>query len=198
MSSSILRPFQKFPHEGAVIGRLLAGYSTLEIDLMNCVQVARGDFDTVLKAMFRIRGEKDRIDKAEGLGLDAYRKLGLEADFLSAITAMRRCLVIRNAYAHWIWWDDNSGLLAFANVEDIAKTKTVVKELAQLNPHHVDNALLAEQEAYFVYVDQYLAWVNHEGRFLSKTLERNSTHKPPTREPPALSVELKARRLAPD
>jgi hypothetical protein len=35
-------------------------------------------------------------------------------------------------------WDDNSGQLAFANMEDIAKTATPVNDLGQLNPYHVD------------------------------------------------------------
>jgi hypothetical protein len=85
--------------------------------------------------------------------------LGLDADFRAATAAMRRCLDIRNQCAHWIWWDDNSGQLALANIEDIAKMATPVNDLAQLNPDHVDAALLHEQEAYFVYTDHYLAWV---------------------------------------
>jgi hypothetical protein len=45
-------------------------------------------------------------------------------------------------------WDDNSGQLAFANMEDIAKTATPVNDLGQLNPYHVDAALLHQQEAH--------------------------------------------------
>jgi hypothetical protein len=47
----------KFPKEMAVIGRILLDYGELELDLMNCVQVARTyDLNGTLKAMFR-RGE---------------------------------------------------------------------------------------------------------------------------------------------
>jgi hypothetical protein len=67
MARSILAPFKKFSAEGATVGRLLAGYSNIEIGLMHCVQVATGDFDTVLKKMFRPRGETKRIDTAEKL-----------------------------------------------------------------------------------------------------------------------------------
>ena len=55
MSRSILSPFLTFHQEAAVIGRLSAGYTTLEVGLMHCVQVVRDDFDAVLKAMFRPR-----------------------------------------------------------------------------------------------------------------------------------------------
>jgi hypothetical protein len=47
-----------FPKEMAVIGRILVDYGELEVDLMNCVQVARSfDLNGTLKAMFRVRGE---------------------------------------------------------------------------------------------------------------------------------------------
>ena len=44
-----------FHKEAAIIARLLAGYTNLEVELMHCVQVVRDDFDAVLKAMFRPR-----------------------------------------------------------------------------------------------------------------------------------------------
>lgn len=46
-----------FPKEMAVIGRILLDYGELEVDLMNCVQVARGfDLNGTLKPMFRSVG----------------------------------------------------------------------------------------------------------------------------------------------
>jgi hypothetical protein len=165
MSRSILAPFRKFSIEGATVGRLLAGYSNIEVGLMHCVQMARGgDFDTVLKRMFRIRGEMRRINEAEKLGHTEYQRLKLAADFLKALRIVRYCLKIRNQYAHWVWWDDHSGRLAFANLEDLAQRKRPVRDLMKLKAHHVDAALLAQQEAYFVYADDFLAWVNYEGR----------------------------------
>ncbi|MBT1517011.1 hypothetical protein KIP88_42290 [Bradyrhizobium sp. SRL28] len=63
-----------FPNEMAVIGRLLLDYGELELDLMNCVQVARKyDMNSTLKAMFRIRGEMSRIQIADALGRVALR-----------------------------------------------------------------------------------------------------------------------------
>src|SRR6516162_3349233 len=116
---SILGPFLKFPDEAAIIGRLSAGYTTLEIGLMHCVQVVRDDFDAVLKAMFRGRGETARIDIADALGRHFYDDRGLATEFGMAVGAVRYCLKIRNQYAHCVWYDDNSGKLAFVNVEEI-------------------------------------------------------------------------------
>jgi hypothetical protein len=81
-----------------------------------------------------------------------------------AIRVVRYCLKVRNQYAHWVWWDDYSGKLAFANLEELAKLKRPVKDLTKLKTHHVDATLLAAQEAYFVYADAYLAWINYESR----------------------------------
>jgi len=94
----VMPAFHRFPNEAAIIGRLLAGYAELEIDLLHCVAVAREDFDATLKAMFRIRGETSRINVGDALGRQVYDKLGLGADFQMAVSAMRYCLKIRNQY----------------------------------------------------------------------------------------------------
>jgi hypothetical protein len=123
-----------------------------------------GDLDTVLKKMFRIRGETRRINEAEKLGQPDYHRLELGGDFQKAVRVVRYCLAIRNQYSHWVWWDDYSGKLAFANLEDLARRKRPVRDLTKLKAHHIDAALLDAQEAYFVHADELLAWINYEGR----------------------------------
>jgi hypothetical protein len=181
MARSIMAPFSKFPKEGDTIGRLLAGYSNIEVSLFHAVHVATGDFDTALKKMFGVRSESKRIMAAEKLGLPEYRRLGLAADFQKALRVMRYCLKIRNQYAHWVWWDDYTGKLAFANVEDLTKYRRKVKDFGKLKAHHVDAMLLMAQEAYFVYADELLLWVNYEGRFrdhkLGSKLKKNPVDK---------------------
>jgi hypothetical protein len=64
-----LNPFHRFTAEGAAVGRLLLGYSNLEIDIMNCVQMAcGGNLNAILKPMYSIRSESKRLDQAEALG----------------------------------------------------------------------------------------------------------------------------------
>jgi hypothetical protein len=186
MARSILAPFQKFAAEGAAVGRLLAGYSNVDIGLLHCVVAARnGDLDTVLKKMFRIRGETRRIGEAEKLALGEYHRLKLAVDFQKAIRVVRYCLKIRNQYAHWVWWDDYSGRLAFANLEELAARQRPVRDLGKLKPHHVDAALLTAQEAYFVYADELLAWVNYESRARDRRLKEGNplTRPKPVRRP---------------
>src|SRR5882762_8401485 len=99
---AILPAFQRFPKEAAIVGRLLAGYADLEIDMMHCVQVVRDDLDSVLKAMFRSRSNMGRIEIADALGRQYYAKLGLEGEFGKAIETVKYCLRIRNKFAHCV------------------------------------------------------------------------------------------------
>ena len=66
-----------FPKEMAIIGRLLLDYGELELDLMNCVQVARDyDLNGTLKAMFRVRGETNRVLICRRFGTRLVREVG--------------------------------------------------------------------------------------------------------------------------
>lgn len=164
---TILRAFQDFPNEAALIGRMLAGYADLEIDLMHCAKAVRADLDMALKAMFRSRGNTQRIDVADALARQPYHALGIGTQFEMAIGAVRYCLRIRNLYAHCTWWNDNSGQLAFANLEELAKENVAVTDLHGLAVHHVTVPHLERQFAYFEYADNQLIWVIQEGNVLA-------------------------------
>ena len=163
----------KYKNEADIIGRLLAGYTDLELSLLNCVQIVREDFDTVLKVMFRTRGETARINVADALGRQYYHELGLGGQFELAICAMRYCLRIRNDYAHCVWWDDLSDQLAFANIEEVAKSNELQRDFGSLTTLHVNVSQLCEKEKYFQYTDDLLGWVNFEGRHLAGKIPSN-------------------------
>jgi hypothetical protein len=173
--------------EVTAIGRILADYNNLEIGLLHCVQQGIGDFDRAFKTMFAVRGETKRISAAGNLGRPAYQALGLEKDFDLAIDAIRHALKIRNQYAHWTWWDDRSGQLAIANLEDLAQDPSTVSDFDRLRVHHVDIPLLQMQQNFFVYVDQFVVWVNYEGRYLAGKLKSPLLSKPAPVAPPALT-----------
>ena len=160
---NIALALERFPNEAALVGKILGSYTNLEVDLMNCVRSARQDLDTVLKAMFRGRGESGRVRVADAFGRQIYRALGLGQEFELAIGSMRYCIKIRNQYAHCIWWDDNSGRLAFANLEELAEMNEKVEDLRGLTSRHVDCALLEAQFAFFENASDYLMWLLHEG-----------------------------------
>jgi len=178
----------RYHKEAAAIGRLLTSYADLEIDLLNCVHMATGDFDLALKAMFVPRGETKRIIQGAALGRPVYAALGLETDFDAAINAMRHCLLIRNQYAHHNFWDDNTGKLAIGDLESVARQPIHQTDLRSVVPYHVDVALLREQEGYYSYTDGMLSWVNFEGRFKRGLLNNNPTQRPATPTKPALHL----------
>lgn len=182
----VMPAFHKFPNEAAIIGRLLAGYAELEIDLFNCVQVAREDFDSVLKAMFRARGETRRIDVADALGRQLYHAAGLGNDFDIAVSAVRYCLRIRNQYSHCNWYDDLSGRLAFVNVEQIVKSNQPIRDFDSLTRYYIDVPTLEAQEQYFSYADALLTYANHEGRLRSGKLKTKVFDQPAQVAQPAL------------
>ena len=105
----LLRGFQAFPAEAALIGRMLAEYADLEIDLMHCAKQVRGELDHVLKSMFRNRGNTARINITDALAHQPYLELKLRPQHDAAIAAVRHCLKIRNLHTRCVWWDDNTG-----------------------------------------------------------------------------------------
>jgi hypothetical protein len=128
--------------------------------------------------MFRKRGETLRVNEAEKLFVSYPQHYGLLGDFQKAVRLVRYCLKVRNQYAHGVWWDDHGGKLACANMEELGVRKRKVRDLAKLKPYHVEAALLAVQEAWFVYADEYLAWINYEGRARAGTIRSNPLEKP--------------------
>jgi hypothetical protein len=183
---SVRDAFRRYPKEAEIIGRLLAGYADLEIDLMHCAQVVRDDLDTVLKTMFRTRGETARIGVADAFGRHHYSKLKLETEFGMALSAIRFCLKIRNQYAHCIWYDDYTGKLAFTDLEEIAEENAFLTDLRSLTILHVDVPLLESQEAYYRYADHFLSWVNFEGRTRAGKLKLPLIAKPKQQKQPPL------------
>lgn len=161
---AILDAFHQFPAELTLVGRMLAGYADLEIDLMHCAKEVRGgDLDLALKTMFRGRGNAQRIAVAEAIARQPYVNLGLGADFDRAIAAIQHCLKIRNKYAHCTWWDDHSGQLALANLEELATGNEVVANLQGLAVNHVTVPHLDAQFAFFQYTDSMIVGVLNEG-----------------------------------
>lgn len=188
MPETTLNAFQKFPDEAAIIGRLLAGYANLEMGLMSCAQVVRDDFDTVFKTMFRARGESQRITIGDALARRYYDELGIGTEYSMAISVMKYCLKIRNRYAHCVWYDDNSGMLAFVNLEEIAEEHDFIADLKGLTRFHVDLHTLQAQEAYFAHASRLLMWANYEGRFRGGKISNQPVAKPAQMIKPALHI----------
>lgn len=160
----LLRAFTRFPHEGDAIGQIALAYSELEFDLCMCVGMGMDSLDIAVKALFRTRGESQRIEIADALGRPTYEAIGLGTPFAEAIGAMKYCLKIRNQYAHCNWHDDNTGRLSFLNLEEIATENATINNLEALTFFYLDMAILNSQAIYFGCVSNNFVWLNYEGR----------------------------------
>jgi hypothetical protein len=170
----------RYPKEMAVIGRILVDYGELELDLMNCVQVARNrDLNSTLKAMFRIRGEMSRIQIADALGRVPYTTLGLGAEFETMIDALDYCRRVRNKYAHAYWHDPNMGKdLCYVSLEELAGEDAPVNDLTNLTFFFIEEPLLLRQETYFDFVRQLIMYLNYEGRLRAKEIRYHAQMMP--------------------
>jgi hypothetical protein len=192
-----LPAFDKFPREASIIAHLLGGYTTIELSLMNCAHVARDDFDTVFKSMFRVRSETSRIDIADAFARHYYRKSKLGTQFEMAISSLRYCLQIRNQYAHCIWYDDYSGLLAFTDMENVAKDCKFVTDFGSLPVYSVHFHLLDKQKAYFFYTKDMFTWLNYEYRIRDGKLSIPHRAAPQQIERPPLRLQEAVRSNQP-
>lgn len=164
MSELLLPALDDFPIEASCIGRLLASYAVLEIDLMYCVNASVKNFDTVLKVMFRTRGESARIDSADALARHKYHALGHGSRFEQTIGDVKYCVKIRNEYAHCVWHNANDGHLTYLNIEKLAKRNEKITSLSNptLTYHKVDLNLLRDQVRFFENTSKTLKWLNFQ------------------------------------
>jgi hypothetical protein len=151
MSHPFMPGFQRFPKEGAAIGRLLAGYGELEFEMCRCLEAAIGSFDSAFKLLFRTRGEKKRYDRADRIMRPMFVGAGLGAVYSPTMTGMDSCRLIRNQYAHCNWYDTSTEGLCFVDLEATAQLTTPVASVTA-NRRPIDVALLTTQEDFFSYI----------------------------------------------
>jgi hypothetical protein len=135
-----------------IVGRLLVGYGELEFDLMNCLSAAAGDRMTAVRLIYRVRSEGARLDIADSLLRPYFDKLKLSKVYEEGYNSLFHCKSIRNKYAHSHWTSTQSGLF-YTDFEKPAQT-TVGDGMVTV--HHVDLALLKQQEKYFEYCQKIL------------------------------------------
>jgi hypothetical protein len=150
---TIMPCFDRFPKEGDIIGRLLAGYGELELEMCDCVAATTGDLDGAIKGLFGIRGEQRRIQTADKMMRSAYASAGLTSKYRRTIANMHWCRTVRNQYAHCNWYDTAAEGLCFIDLEHTAKLK---RKIGSVTAHRypIDVTLLKRQENYFTYVRQ--------------------------------------------
>lgn len=158
MARYIIPAFGTYPEEGAIIGRLLAGYGEIELEINICLGQALQDENSALKAMYSMRSEDQRIRVADALMRPTYAKVGLGNEFADAIGAIRFCRKIRNQFAHCHWYDHKTNGLFFTNLEDA----TYGDDETTLSFRHIDVPLLQQQEDYYCYASDCFVFLHKE------------------------------------
>jgi hypothetical protein len=165
--------------EGIIVGRLLAAYGELELQMCLYWIVAEGTIDLPTRQIFGIRGAERRIKIAEKALQADYGNAGLLADLTQALADLEWCRQIRNQYSHCHWyWTTKEGL-CFVNLEELALQSTALTSVI-VGRHPVDLALLQAQEAFFWYVKQYLMYLETAYRAWDQTRARGGAARPST------------------
>jgi hypothetical protein len=175
--------------EGLIIGKLLAGYGEIELQMCAClIAVESGQYDVPIKEIFTDRGAGKRISVGRKALCQSFAKANLTADLTESLADMEWCRQIRNQYSHCHWyWTTQEGL-CFINLEELAKQPTIPSLTA--NRHPIDVPLLQQQEDYFWYVKQ--CFMHLEGAY--KAWDQAQTQGGARRRSP--SVYPKPQRIA--
>ncbi|HLK26887.1 MAG TPA: hypothetical protein VKT30_19710 [Caulobacteraceae bacterium] len=182
---TIMMPaFDRFDEEGHLVGRLLAAYGELELELAGCLIAVSGDMDRVVRSMFAHRGEERRIRDAGAMVGGDYDKAGLGGGFREALLDMHWCRTVRNQYAHCVWYDTPREGLCFCNLEAMALEARPINEIAD-GRRPIDVALLREQHEFFHYVRASFWHLAGEYKVWVGKLHKNSFPKPPRVQQPA-------------
>lgn len=174
------------PEEAKRIGRMLAGYSELEYGLFACIESAGVDFDSSFKVMFRTRGETQRLEVADALGRYKFHALGFGTDFEMGVGGVRKCLKIRNQYAHSHWFADEKSLNFFDMEENAKLNILLTTENTRFVFRSLTPDLVKRQEDFFNYVSDFLIWLQMETDRKRGTPTTLDVSKPKQLEPPLL------------
>jgi hypothetical protein len=164
--------------EGVILGRLLAGYGELELQMCSCLIAAEGTLDRPIKVIFGKTGAERRIKIVERALKTDFTNAGLLPDLMQALTDLNWCRKIRNQYSHCHWyWTTREGL-CFVNLQELPKHTAMIMSLTT-NMHSIDVPLLTAQEDYFWYVKECFMYLESAYRAWDQARSRGSAPGPP-------------------
>lgn len=175
MLLNIPSAFDRFKREGELLGRLVIEYGALEWDFCLLVSAITGDKDAALKAMYRSRGETQRIDVGDALARNRLTKDAFRTVYEQTVANLRVCLKIRNQYAHTNWVDMMGDGLGFVNVEEMAHSHAPIDTNDQ-KLYSLNLKVIEDQQRFFVQVDQNLHYLIMEAQFKSGATDLTGFH----------------------
>jgi len=163
MVETIIPAFEHAPEEGKIIGRLLAGYSDLEVEMLMCTDFVIGDIDMAVRELYGTRGEFRRIQTMRQLTEAAYVGIELGPIYATTMADMDWCRQIRNQYAHCQWYYTAHEGLCFIDLEELAKQPAKIVYVTN-TPLPVNVSLLSLQEAFFKHVQKCFWYLQEQYR----------------------------------
>ena len=171
----LMPAFHRNQKDVATVGRLIAGHGELELMLSAALGVAiaskrkrlakhnrsqhRVRFKNMaIKSLFSVRGEMKRFDFAKRRMHEAYEKAGLESEYVRTMGAFKKCLDLRNLFAHCHWGQHVSTTLQFCSLEETAK----IKGRLRIKFRFATAESLAKIEEYFWITFQWLEYLAKE------------------------------------
>lgn len=109
--------FLKYPDEAKLLGELVLGYGELDLSFcMMCGIATKRKFE-LLHAVNQVRSESARLEIAHALSVNAFRELGLQAEYARVHKAVKYCMRVRNQWSHASWGDLDPHGLAFSKTD---------------------------------------------------------------------------------
>ncbi|MCB2046757.1 MAG: hypothetical protein KDE32_00865 [Novosphingobium sp.] len=151
-----------FPKEFVKIASLVLLYPDLESVLISYAELAIDiSVDDAARLLYRMRSEADRLNIADAILHQYFKRVGLQGPYAQFLGAIRHCKAIRNQYAHAVW-DMRDEYLAFASLDEPARTKegTTYVPFAP-----IDLPTLEKQWDFFEYTDKVSRYLLKEAWF---------------------------------
>ena len=154
-------PFDHFKQEGDLIGRMILEYGELEWMLCLLAGHVLDDLDTAIKALYRARGELQRMDIADALIRQRIDDEKLRHTYEQTFAHMAACKKLRNQYAHTNWIHAGSNKLCYVAIEEVAKANERI-EMDRMTLYHLDLITVKDQARFFNEVMQNMTYLNME------------------------------------
>lgn len=146
------------------------------------------DLDIALKALYRSRGETQRIDIADALIRNRI-KSEIKQTYETTLAHIRVCLTIRNRYAHANWLHAGSDKLCYIDIEELAKSSQPV-DMGNMQLYHLDMDTVRDQARFFNEVMQNLQYLCMEIQYLMGTSTTTGFHYVPNIARPKMALRL--------
>jgi hypothetical protein len=172
----------KFPEEAALIGMLVIAYSELDISMVDAAGTVIGLRFPLLDAAEAVNSEMTRIELVKRMSQKHFAHIGLEPQFMHAVSCQDFCREVRNHYAHCHYADfEASTVLAVVKAKDLFSDQSMT--VARMPWRHIDKGILLAQESFFENTRAWWLWLAHAAEFLLEG-KQPKIHEPPKMERP--------------